>query len=105
MILLARHGQTDFNAPPVRIQGSLDPPLNDLGRAQAEELAQLVAGDGLRAFEIPDRDPVAVSSVVEFDGRIVALWPETGGNAAAAIVKRKDTGWYEAYRVSISCGN
>ena len=25
--------------------------------------------DGLRAFEIPDRDPVAVSSAVEFDGR------------------------------------
>src|SRR6266478_7927380 len=61
--------------------------------------------DGLRAFEIPDRDPVAASSAVEFDGRIVALWPETSGNGAAAIVKRKDTGWYEAYRVSISCGN
>jgi hypothetical protein len=61
--------------------------------------------DGLRALEIPDRDPVAASSAVEFDGRIVALWPETSGNGAAAIVKRKDTGWYEAYRVSISCGN
>ena len=61
--------------------------------------------DGLRAFEIPDRDPAAASSAVEFDGRIVALWPETSGNGAAAIVKRKDTGWYEAYRVSISCGN
>ncbi len=63
--------------------------------------------DGLRAFEIPDRDPVAASSAVEFDGRgvIVALWPETSGNSAAAIVRRKDTGWYEAYRVSISCGN
>jgi len=61
--------------------------------------------DGLRAFEIPDRDPVAASSAVEFDGRIVALWPESSGNSAAAIVKRKDTGWYEAYRVSISCGN
>jgi len=61
--------------------------------------------DGLRAFEIPDRDPVAVSSAVEFEGRIAALWPETSGNGAAAIVKRKDTGWYEAYRVSISCGN
>lgn len=54
MILLARHGQTDFNAPPVRIQGSLDPPLNDLGRAQAEELAQLVADDGLRALYTSD---------------------------------------------------
>src|SRR5882762_4475642 len=61
--------------------------------------------DGLRAFEIPDRDPVAASSAVEFDGQIVALWPEGSGNGAAAIVKRKDTGWYEAYRVSISCGN
>ena len=61
--------------------------------------------DGLRAFEIPDRDPVAVSAATEFDGRIVALWPETTGNGAAAIVKRKGTGWYEAYRISISCGN
>jgi hypothetical protein len=61
--------------------------------------------DSLRAFEIPDRDPVAASSAVEFDGRIVALWPENSGTGAAAIVKRKDTGWYEAYRVSISCGN
>jgi len=61
--------------------------------------------DSLRAFEIPDRDPVAVSSAVDFDGRVVALWPESSGNGAAAIVKRKDTGWYEANRVSISCGN
>jgi hypothetical protein len=61
--------------------------------------------DGLRAFEVPDRDPVAASSATEFDGRIVALWPESSGTGAAAIVKRKDTGWYEAYRVSISCGN
>jgi hypothetical protein len=61
--------------------------------------------DGLRAFELPDRDPVAASSAVELDGRIAALWPETSGNGAVAIVKRKDTGWYEAYRVSISCGN
>jgi len=61
--------------------------------------------DALRAFEIPDRDPVAVSSALEFEGQIAALWPETSGNSATAIVKRKDTGWYEAYRVSISCGN
>jgi broad specificity phosphatase PhoE len=47
LILLARHGQTDFNAPPTRIQGSLDPPLNELGRAQARELAELVAGENI----------------------------------------------------------
>ena len=61
--------------------------------------------DGLRAFEIPDRDPVAVSSVVEFDGSIVAVWSPNDGSGATAIVKRKDTGLYEAYRVSVSCGN
>jgi len=61
--------------------------------------------DAVRAFEIPDREPVAASSALEFEGQVVALWPETNGNSATAIVKRKDTGWYEAYRVSISCGN
>jgi hypothetical protein len=61
--------------------------------------------DSLQAFEIPDRDPVAVSPATEFDGRIVALWQESSGSGAVAIVKRKDTGWYEAYHVSISCGN
>jgi probable phosphoglycerate mutase len=54
VILLARHGQTDFNAPPTRIQGSLDPPLNELGRTQAAELADLVAGEGLRALYTSD---------------------------------------------------
>ena len=54
MILLARHGQTDFNAPPVRIQGSLDPPLNATGIAQARELADRVAGEGLRALYASD---------------------------------------------------
>jgi hypothetical protein len=61
--------------------------------------------DNLRAFEIPDREPVVASSAAEFDGSIVALWPESNGNGAAAIVKRRNTGWYEAYRISISCGN
>jgi probable phosphoglycerate mutase len=54
VILLARHGQTDFNAPPVRIQGSLDPPLNETGRAQARELAELVSGEGLAALYASD---------------------------------------------------
>jgi hypothetical protein len=61
--------------------------------------------DAVRAFEIPDRDPVAVSAALEFEGQVVALWPETNGNSATVIARRKDTGWYEAYQVSISCGN
>jgi hypothetical protein len=61
--------------------------------------------DGMRAFEVPDRDPVPVSSTLEFDGRIVALWDESGANRQVAIVKQNGTGWYEAYRISISCGS
>jgi broad specificity phosphatase PhoE len=43
MILLARHGQTDDNVPPLRFQGQRDTPLNETGRAQARELAERVA--------------------------------------------------------------
>jgi hypothetical protein len=63
------------------------------------------AQDSLRAVEILDRDPVVASAPAEFDGAIVALWTEVSGNAAIAIVKREDTGWYEAYRISIACGS
>ena len=61
--------------------------------------------DSLRAFEFPDRDPVPVTSAMEFDGHIVALWPEITGLNAIAVVEREDTGWYEANRISIACGN
>jgi glucosyl-3-phosphoglycerate phosphatase len=46
-ILLARHGETDDNIEPIRIQGRRDTPLNATGRAQAAELAQRVAGEGI----------------------------------------------------------
>jgi broad specificity phosphatase PhoE len=49
-ILLARHGETDDNIEPIRIQGSLDTPLNDTGRAQAAELAERVAGEGIASL-------------------------------------------------------
>ncbi len=61
--------------------------------------------DTLRAYEIPYREPVAVSSPLEFDGTITALWPDASLTSAVAIVKRADTGWYEANRISISCAN
>jgi broad specificity phosphatase PhoE len=42
-LLLARHGETDANIPPIRVQGFLDTPLNATGRRQAEELADRIA--------------------------------------------------------------
>jgi len=61
--------------------------------------------DSLRAYEIPDRDSVAVSSPLEFDGPITALWPDAALTSAVAVVRRADTGWYEANRITVSCTN
>ena len=45
MILLARHGETDDNVPPQRMQGWRDVSLNDRGREQAHELARAVRAE------------------------------------------------------------
>jgi 2,3-bisphosphoglycerate-dependent phosphoglycerate mutase len=50
VILLARHGETDDNREPIRIQGRRDTPLNDTGRAQAAELAELLAGEKIASL-------------------------------------------------------
>jgi probable phosphoglycerate mutase len=52
-LLIARHGETDWNRER-RWQGHSDPPLNDLGRAQARELAAALAGEGLEAIYASD---------------------------------------------------
>jgi broad specificity phosphatase PhoE len=44
-VLLARHGETDHNVPPQRVQGWIDIPLNERGREQARELAARLPGD------------------------------------------------------------
>lgn len=46
-MLLARHGETDDNRPPLRFQGWHDTPLNETGRHQAAVLAERMAGEGI----------------------------------------------------------
>lgn len=50
MILLARHGETDDNVPPQRIQGWRDVPLNERGREQARALAAAAASESPAAL-------------------------------------------------------
>jgi broad specificity phosphatase PhoE len=49
-LFLARHGETDDNREPIRVQGFVDTPLNDTGRRQAAELAELVKPIGFESL-------------------------------------------------------
>jgi len=61
------------------------------------------AQDSVRAYEFPDRDPVAVSAAVDLPGAISALWTEARGDTAIAIVRERETGSYEAFRLDLAC--
>jgi hypothetical protein len=59
--------------------------------------------DSVRAFEIPDREPVLVSPAAEFNGPVTALWSDTDSTSVMAISQNSETGRYEAYRLSMDC--
>lgn len=52
-LILARHGETDWNRDG-RFQGHADPPLNERGRVQALELAELLADEPIEAVYSSD---------------------------------------------------
>jgi hypothetical protein len=65
-------------------------------------------GDGasgtVRAFEIADREPAVVSQSLEFNGGVTALWSDSDETGAIAVSQNSETGRYEAYLLSITCG-
>jgi hypothetical protein len=70
------------------------------------QLLVTAVGDGadsLRAFEVPDREPVLVSAPLTFDNPIISLWTSTDGTNANAVVHNLTGGRYEAYSVSVAC--
>jgi len=69
-VYLARHGETDANAEG-RVQGSLDPPLNERGRAQADTLADEVAA--LRPAALYTSDLRRAYETAEIVGERVGL--------------------------------
>jgi len=72
-VLLARHGETDDNRAPIRVQGFRDTPLNDTGRSQAAELAGRVALEGVRSLWTSDLRRAAETA--EIVGAAIGLAP------------------------------
>jgi broad specificity phosphatase PhoE len=75
MILLARHGETDDNVPPLRFQGQRDTPLNDTGRTQARELAERVAALDPPIASLWSSDLVRARETAEIVGERIGLTP------------------------------
>jgi broad specificity phosphatase PhoE len=75
-LLLARHGETDWNRE-LRIQGSSDIELNELGRRQAQSLAQELTDVDLDAIYASDlsRARATAAAVAATHGLEVKLDP------------------------------
>ena len=71
LLYLARHGETDDNREPIRVQGFTDTPLNDRGRRQAAELAERV--ECLRLRSLWSSDLVRAHETAQIVGSRVGL--------------------------------
>jgi hypothetical protein len=58
--------------------------------------------DAVRAYAVVNRAAVPLGSPAEFPGPVTALWPS--GNGATAIVQNSATGLFQAYAVTVACG-
>jgi len=74
-ILLARHGQTNDNLPPLRFQGFRDTSLNDTGRRQAHELADKVAVESEPVRSLWSSDLSRARETADIVGARIGLWP------------------------------
>jgi hypothetical protein len=70
----------------------------------ASQPEDLEDSDVVEAYEIVNRKALAASAPVDFDGPVMELWPVGEGQAAIAICENVKTGSYEAFRLSVSCG-
>jgi hypothetical protein len=60
--------------------------------------------DALQAFEVADRAAMPVSATLDLGGEITALWTDANGTSVVAVSRNAQTRAYEAYRLSITCG-
>src|SRR5947209_8486526 len=73
-VVLVRHGETDDNREPIRVQGFTDTPLNATGRAQARTAARRIAS-GPPPAVIWSSDLARARETAEIIGAAVGLDP------------------------------
>lgn len=59
--------------------------------------------DTLRAYDMPDREPMIVSPSLETPGPVTALWSSADMKSVVAVAHTLATGKYDAYSVTITC--
>ena len=62
------------------------------------------AADSVRAYEFPGSRSGCGQRRNRFPrGVITALWTEAKGDTAVAVVRNRETGSYEAFRLAVAC--
>lgn len=106
-LLLARHGETDDNLEPIRVQGFRDTPLNETGRRQAHALAEHVAGwtivslwcsDLSRASETAQIVAARIGLPARPDARLREGWRGEWEGRLFVEIEREDPDGYAAWR-------
>jgi hypothetical protein len=69
---------------------------------RAGDLTQV---DAIQAYSLRDRAAVEVSAPVELPGPVTALWQSEDGRTVRAVARDLKSGTYEAFTLSISCGD
>lgn len=89
-MLLLRHGQSEWNAVG-RWQGTADSPLDELGRRQARQMAELLAATELRFTNVWASDLERASQTASIIGEILGL----DGVTTAPMLREAHAGEWE----------
>ncbi len=85
-VVVLRHGRTEWNAER-RFQGQADPPLDEVGRAQAYEVASLIAAMRPAVIVSSDLQRAAQTAapLAQVCGAGRAAWTRVCGSARSGI--------------------
>jgi broad specificity phosphatase PhoE len=106
-VFLARHGETNDNREPIRVQGFTDTPLNDTGRRQAAALAERVASMGIvslwssdlsRARETAEIVGARIGLEPRLDPRLREAWRGRWEGHRFIDIEREEPELYAAWR-------